>query len=350
MFMALSTHNALAAALLALSASAVSAQTTVRDVLQTVKPSTPKVSGLLNVRYAYDSQDESNGFDIRRMRLGVSGDFGKSIDYKVQAEYGGGSATSAASVKLLDAYLRVKIAKPINIQVGEYKVAYSQETLDGPATWLTIENPTAVNKLNAYSDESGMRANSRDIGLTLYGVLAQSKGRDVVTYRLGVFNGNGINLKDNDSHKDLSAYLTVSPTKSLTLSAAHYAGHYTTVGSQNTTTTLRRDRTSAGFTYTQGAFRLRSEYLHGKTGDRSHQGVYAIASYNLPHGLQPVLSYGYYQKDIDTKRDNQSDYLIGLNWQPLKNIRLQLDYTLTDYTNSKKDNRSLLETQLLVGF
>ncbi len=346
--MELSTHTTLAAALLALSASTVSAQTGVRDVLQAVKPSTPKVIGLLNVRYAYDSKDESNGFDIRRVRLGISGDFGKHIDYKVQAEYGGGSASSAASVKLLDAFLRVKIAKPINIQVGEYKVAYSQETLDGPATWLTIENPTAVNKLNGYSDESGMHANSRDIGLTLYGTLAQSRGRDIVTYRLGVFNGNGINLKDNDSRKDISAYLTVSPIKSLTLSAAHYAGHYTTTSGQ-TTATLRRDRTSAGLTFSEGAFRLRSEYLHGKTGERSHQGVYAIASYNLPYGLQPVLSYGYYQKDTDTKRDNQSDYLIGLNWQPLKYLRLQLDYTLTNYTNSSKDNSSLLETQVVLS-
>lgn len=348
--MSLHRHNALAAALLALSASAVSAQQqSVREVLQTVKPSTPKVSGLVNVRYAYDSSDESNGFDIRRVRLGVSGDFGKHLDYKVQAEYGGGSANTSASVKLLDAYLRIKMTPQINVQVGEYKVAYSQETLDGPATWLTIENPTVVSKLNGYSDESGLKANSRDVGLTLYGALARSKGRDIVNYRVGLFNGNGINLKDNDSHKDLSAYLTVSPVKSLTLSAAHYAGHYTTAtGGQ--TSTVTRNRTSAGFTFTKNAFLLRSEYLHGKTGDRKHQGVYATAAYSLPYGIQPVLSYGYYQKDTETRRDNQSDYLIGVNWKPLKQLRVQLDYTLTDYTNSSKKNKSLLETQLVASF
>lgn len=347
--MALHKHNALAAALLALSASTVSAQQSVREVLQTVKPSTPKVSGLVNIRYGYDSQEESNGFDIRRVRLGVSGDLGKHLDYKVQAEYGGGSANSSASVKLLDAFLRVKLLPQINVQVGEYKVAYSQETLDGPATWLTIENPTAVNKLNGYSDESGLKANSRDVGVTLYGALAKSKGRDVVSYRLGVFNGNGINLKDNDSHKDLSAYLTVSPVKSLTLSAAHYAGHYTATSS-GTTSTVTRNRTSAGFTYKEGQFFLRSEYLHGKTGNRKHQGVYATAAIDLPNGLQPVISYGYYQKNTETAKDNQSDYLIGINWKPLKQLRVQLDYTLTDYTNSSKKNKSLLETQLVATF
>jgi len=66
--------------------------------------------------------------------------------------------------------------------------------------------------------------------------------------------------------------------------------------------------------------------------------------------LQPVLSYGYYQKDTDLKADNQSDYTVGVNWSATKWLRVQLDYTHTDYTNSGKKNSNLLETQLLVAF
>ncbi len=335
-----------AAAALILSAGTVSAQDNKTDnFLESVKPSTPKVSGLVNGRYSYDSSDDSNGFDIRRARLAVSGDFGSKLDYKVQAEYGGGKANSAATVKLLDAYLRIKLSKEINFQIGEFKVAYSQETLDGPTSWLTIENPTVVNKLNGYSDESGLSANSRDVGARIYGSFIHKQGFDVISYKLGVYNGNGINLKDNNTQKDVAGLLYVTPVKSLTLSVGHYIGHYGETGK-----TVRRDRTSAGFTFKENNLFLRSEYLHGKTGDRSHQGVYATAGYKLAYGLQPVLSYGYYQKDTDSKRDNQSDYQIGLNWQANKYIRTQLGYTFTKYTNSEKKNKNLIETQLLVAF
>lgn len=327
----------LATALLALPVGAVSAQQSLKDIAKSVK-----VGGLLNARYSYDSSDKSNGFDIRRLRLSVGGDIGRRLDYKLQAEYGGGNSSSAATVKLLDAYLRVKVAKAFNVQVGEFKVAYSQESQDGPASWLTIENPTAVSRLNGYSDESGQKANSRDVGLRLYGALADG----IVTYKIGVYNGNGINLKDNDSQKDVAAFVTVNPWRSLTLSAGQYIGHYTTSAAG----TLRRNRTSAGLTYKDHHVTFRSEYLYGTTGPSHHQGVYATAAYTLPHGLQPVISYGYYQKDTETARDNQSDYLAGVNWTANKYLRLQLDYTFSHYTNSTKSDRNLLEAQLVASF
>lgn len=81
------------------------------------KPSVPKVSGLINVRYTYNSDDATpNSFDIRRLRLAVSGDISPKIDYKFQAEY-------ETSVKVIDAFVRFKPAKAFNVQVGEFKVA-----------------------------------------------------------------------------------------------------------------------------------------------------------------------------------------------------------------------------------
>ena len=125
----------------------------------------PKISGLINARYAWsDKEDATHGFDIRRIRLAADGVLSDKVDYKFQAEY-------ETSVKVIDAYLRWKIAPEVNVQIGEYKVQYSQETLYGPATWVTIENPTAVSRLNGYNDLSGLKANGRDVGITLYGDL-----------------------------------------------------------------------------------------------------------------------------------------------------------------------------------
>ena len=358
-------QESIAAAALLLAVSTVSAETNaeqgtflgddakVQVNLSQFKPSVPKVGGLVNGRYTYDTGTKDNdgnsynGFDLRRARLSVTGDFGKSIDYRIQAEFGGGKQNSSATVRLLDAYARFKFAKELNLQVGEYKVAYSQETLDGPTSWLTIENPTVVSKLNGYSDVSGQSANGRDVGLRLYGSFIHKEGYSIIGYKVGVYNGNGINLKDNNSFKDVETYITVNPIKELTLSFGNYIGRYTKDASSET---AKRNRLSAGFTYNPGKLFVRSEYLHGKTGDTNQQGFYATAAYRLPYGLQPVLSYGYYQKDTKAKQDNQSDYTVGVNWSVNKWIRVQLDYTHTDYTNSDKKNSNLLETQLLVAF
>ena len=98
----------------------------------------PKISGLANVRYSWsDKEGDTHSFDVRRVRLAADGELGKRLDYKFQAEY-------ETTVKVIDAYLRVKLLPEVNVQIGEYKVPYSQETLYGPATWLTIENPAAV--------------------------------------------------------------------------------------------------------------------------------------------------------------------------------------------------------------
>ena len=100
----------------------------------------PKITGMVNLRYAYDEDNkDQHGFDVRRVRLGVKGNLHEKLDYVFQAEYAG-------NVRLLDAYIRWKINPAFNIQVGQFKVHYSMETLGGPANWLTTEQAAGVSK------------------------------------------------------------------------------------------------------------------------------------------------------------------------------------------------------------
>ena len=118
----------------------------------------PKITGMVNLRYSYnEAKKDDQGFEVRRVRLGARGNLHRKVDYVFQAEYSG-------KVRILDAYLRWKIRPEFNIQVGEFKVHYSQETLLGPATWLTVNTPEAVTRLNGYSDYCGLTSNNgRDI-------------------------------------------------------------------------------------------------------------------------------------------------------------------------------------------
>ncbi|MBO7441763.1 MAG: hypothetical protein J6T83_01685, partial [Paludibacteraceae bacterium] len=75
-----------------------------------------------------------------------------------------------------------------------------------------------------------------------------------------------------------------------------------------------------------------------------------IAAYTFSRRFQPVVGYSYYQKDKSVDTDIQNDITIGFNWILNKHIRLQTNYILTDYSNSNKDNASLVEAQLSVKF
>lgn len=288
---------------------------------QSLTPSVPTISGLANFRYSYDSGDDSrHGFDIRRVRLAASGDLSPRLDYKVQAEY-------ETSVKVIDAYARVRIAKPFNIQVGEFKVPYSQETLYGPTSWLTIENPTAVAKLNGYQDLAGLKSNGRDVGLLLYGdafLSADSSFRHF-SYKVGVFNGNGINVKDNNNQKDFALLLYYRPIKSLAITFGQYFGHFGESGSVED-----RDRTSAGIEFKGERLTVRSEYLHGKTAGQKSDGLYAHAAFKASKVFQPLLSYDFFKSDADND-ERQSNFQAGLNITPIKHVRVQLAYTLKHY-------------------
>ena len=290
----------------------------------------PKISGLLNARYAWSDKDgDANSFDIRRVRLGANGTLSEKLDYKFQAEY-------ETSVKVIDAFLRWLIAPEFNVQIGEYKVQYSQETLYGPATWLTIENPVA--KLNGYNDLSGLKANGRDVGITLYGDLFNK----VLTYRVGIFNGNGINVKDNNDNKDFAGLLWVRPLKELAFSVGHYQGSYGAEGEEHV-----RIRTSAGVEYKNDRLTLRSEYLNGNTAGQKSDGVYATAAFWVTGAIQPVVSVDFWKADRDAD-ERQVNYTVGLNYVPVKKLRIQADYT---YTNNKEARGvSQFETQFILQF
>lgn len=292
----------------------------------------PKISGMVNVRYAWsDKEDDTHGFDIRRIRLAADGSLSDKLDYKFQAEY-------ETTVKVIDAFLRWKITPAFNIQIGEYKVQYSQETLYGPATWLTIENPAAVARLNGYNDLSGLKANGRDVGVTFYGDLFDK----VVSYRVGVFNGNGINTKDDNNKKDFAGLIWIRPLKELAFSVGHYQGVYGAKGDEHV-----RIRTSAGVEYKDDRLTLRGEYLNGNTAGQKSDGAYATAAYWVSKVVQPVVSVDYFKADRD-QDEQQWNYQVGVNVIPIKKLRIQAAYT---YTNNKvARDVSQFETQFILQF
>ncbi len=295
----------------------------------------PRISGYLQLLYNYSEADRASSFSIKRVRLDLQGPIYRQwVDYRVQLEF--------VSPKILDAYIRIMPWQALNFQIGQNKIPFSFDNVDYvPLKLATIDYPMSLQRLMGFSDLCGLKATGRDMGLTLFGTLVKSKGRPVVEYRAGVYNGAGINCADNNKSKDISARLVLTPLSGLRLSASGYWGECVLEGQKY----AERTRYAGGVAYDGDLF-ARAEYIWGKTGTVKSDGWYAMAGYWVTPKLAPVVRYDAFREVIRAKGTHQVDWLAGIDYKPFKNLRLQLNYTLRTYRSEAIKNSSLVQVMI----
>ena len=324
----------------------------------------PKISGFVQGLYQANLSDEgelsSNTFRMRRVRLSADGTLFKGLTYKVQADF-------LNSPVLVDAYMKYKVCNEFAIQVGQFKTPFSIESPINPVNLEIFDYGENVQKLGGYSDVCGVGKLGRDIGIMATGSLFPVELQNgekfgLVDYSLGVFNGNGINVVDNNNHKDIVGRLDFHPwVKTLTLSGSYYYGKYYKDEENNGT----RNRWAAGAQYNDGNLVIRGEYLHGSTGlivpittvtspndelgtTENYQlsnGYYAIVGYNFKLGkdkgqkLMPVLRYEHFTADQAVANGGTNWYTAGINYWPLKSVNFKLDYSLVQKESGSNSHR-----------
>ncbi|MDR2036829.1 MAG: OprO/OprP family phosphate-selective porin [Bacteroidales bacterium] len=295
----------------------------------------PKMSGLVNLRYRYDDLNDANSFDIRRARLDLRGDISKQLGYRLHVEF-------ANNPKILDAYVHWKINDYIALQTGQYKIPFSLENIYNPANLEMIDNSLVITALCGYSDVAGISANGRDIGIGFNGNLFRREGFNIINYSVGLFNGSGINTTDANKSKDFSGILTINPVKYLSLATYHYNG---STGAQENT--FQRVRTGFGVKYDDGHWLARGEYIKAKTDDFKSEGAYAVLGCFVYPKIQILVKYDYFKRDLNNSDTRQQNYTAGINYLPVKNIRLQLNYT---YATSPERDINSVAIQLMSTF
>ena len=316
-----------------------------------------KIGGWVDAQYSFDQKSDgskSSVMMIRRARLDFKGSLSKWVDFRLQADF-------APSPRLIDGYVKVNFCKYVQLQIGQFKIPFSLENKLSPLDLELTENAQVISALSGYKDVTGISsyANGREIGLMLTGTLASAEVRGekipILQYGVGVFGGNGINVKTDNMAKDFSARIEFCPfVKHLTFSASGYWGKYNMIyNDASTKTDGARIRYAGGAQYADEHWMVRSEYLWGRT-DFAYldeqtdtytptptytQGFYVVAGYwfdfgwgkNVPirQKLRPVVRIDYYQKNLDLLEKHPSIYYsAGLDWWPEKHVRVQLDYTL----------------------
>jgi phosphate-selective porin OprO/OprP len=285
---------------------------------------------------AWDKDIDSSGarlnsFSARRVRLTLSGDLFKNVSYKLQVD-------AVKSPMVLDALVEFKLAPEAGIRVGQFKVPFSQENLASSSDLDTINRSTPEEKLVPGRD---IGANGRDIGAALFGKYS------ILEYSLGVFNGSGIDRKDDNSKKDFGGRLVVRPVDFLSVGAAFYRGRKFLSAGQPA---VDRNRTGLELAVAHDPFSLKGEYIFAKDDKIEKSGWYLQGGwFVMPKKLQAVLKVDAYDKDRKTPDNRTNLWTAGLNWFFTAKSKLQVNYELYKLEGGKTDNSAFL-IQLQAGF
>jgi phosphate-selective porin len=308
----------------------------------------PKTSSLTFFGYiqpqfsAQFTDPSSNTFNFKRARFGVRGRASRSFSYYFSVETSD-FISADGNVYLLDAFVTYDKYKWAKASLGSFKQPFSLENVTACYALMTIDRSIVVDQLVAPQ---------RDYGLMLLGGDATTK----FEYRVGLMNGRGLGVTDNNTKKDIIGRLTYKPFDFLAVGTSFRYGY---------PNNNEDDRTTYGFEFLADyeGFALQGEYIHDE-GDYNRaagggcgatpvelgpkrQGAYIMLSYMSKIKLQPVFKYEYFDADTDVKYLGYQEMMtIGANYFFNDKTRLQVNYQSRTETPTIKNNSLVFQMQI----
>ncbi|HEY3390823.1 MAG TPA: porin, partial [Prolixibacteraceae bacterium] len=230
-----------------------------------------QLSGYTQVRYRFQQETgKIDGFDIRRARLDIRGNVNPYFSSRLQTDFAG-------TPKLLDAYAEIKIFDYLNFTVGQAKIPFSAENLASSNKMESIDRSQVVEALVGRGQDVIGNQNGRDIGVQVGGSLGKIENRFLFDFKIGLFNGAGINQEDKNDNKDFVGRLIAHPAKGFDLGGSYYTG----TGNFGKPTPSNQDRKRYGIevNYEYKRCFIRGEFIAGKDGAINRNGWYAQTGY-----------------------------------------------------------------------
>lgn len=348
-----------------------------------------KLSGYGITQYQYSSQEnaKSNSFNLRLARISLDGQIVNDFYWKAQIQFNGNTSTLGSSPRLVDLFAEWQKYDFFRVKLGQYKNPFTFENPMHPIDQGFMSCGQAVLKLAGFSDRAGAHSsNGRDIGLQFQGdFLKNNKGRNLIHYQVGVFNGQGINVKDVDQQKNIIGGVWVMPVQGLRIGTFGWTGSYARKGSwteknmqsgvEETKSGIRRlqqRRYAFSAEYLIDDWTFRSEYVHStglafakslsNTNDASAsncnlsadgdkaQGVYALViAPIIKKKLHAKARYDMYQPSGDAGKQ-RTQYEIGLDYEFHKNFEISGEYAFINDHSLLKHNYSLIDVEVSFRF
>ncbi len=313
-----------------------------------------QISAYTQVRYQIlEQENKVDGFDIRRAYFDIKGNLTPYFGYRLQTDF-------ASSPKIVDAQIDLKLNDYFNLTFGQQVIPFSLNNITSNTKLELADRVQAVEALASRKNDVLGDNNGRDIGITAYGSLLKLNDLDLIEYRIGLFNGNGINRADVNEDKDIIGRLVIHPIRNFYLggsvnygftpdSATFYNGNSSIKDKDKATANYFGVRKRFGFelSYDYKIISLKGEYITGQDGSLSKGGYYIqAAGYILPNKLQVAARYDSYDKDLDKPDNITTNITAGINLIFNSNFMLQVAYTMSDEEGeSIKNNYTSFQLQ-----
>lgn len=200
---------------------------------------------------------------------------------------------------LMGLYAGYRFSPALLVKAGQQKMYFFHEITDSPRTLEASGYSMGMNYLGGYLyDLCGLNSRSRDWGVTASGDLfLRENGKGRLSYYLGVFQGNGYSLKDDNGTKNFTGLLLFRPWQPLTVSVGGMWGKFT-AATAGDARLAARNRLSGSVFYDDGKYFFKSETVYGETDARQSWGVYALSGCWFRPDMALALRADHFQSDL----------------------------------------------------
>ena len=349
-----------------------------------------KFSGYIMSQYQYSDKESNKGekdinsFNIRMVRMALEGRVAKDFYWKAQLQVNGNTSNLTVAPRMVDAFAEWQKYDAFKVKAGQFKRPFTFENPMHPVTQGFMSYSQNVLKLAGFSDRNGEHSsNGRDIGVQLQGDLFKANdGHHFLHYQVGVFNGQGTNMKDVDQRKDVIGGVWVAPIKGLRIGAFGWTGSYARKGTwtevdasgnavaKSGVRSLEKNRYAFSAEYAAHDWTVRSEYIHSQgygfktpntsgketdctinyaAGDKA-DGFYALMiAPVIGKKLYAKARYDLYRPQADW-HTSKTQYEIGANYWIGKHVMIAAEYARVNDRSLKKENYNMFDLELDVKF
>ena len=331
-------------------------------------------------QYQYSSQEgsESNSFNLRMLRLSLEGRILDDFYWKAQVQLNGNTSTLGNSPRVVDMFAEWQKYKFFRVKAGQFKRPFTFENPMNPIDQGFMSYSQNVSKLAGFNDRAGGHAsNGRDIGVQLQGDFLKNKaGRELLHYQVGVYNGQGTNVKDVDQRKDVIGGVWVMPVKGRRIGIFGWEGSYARKGTwtaddgtaQNGVRSLDQHRYAISGEYVVDDWTFRSEYIHstGKAFAKALVNTNDATSTNCELSSNGDKSDGFYglviapiiKKKIHVKArydmyrptaewsKSRTQYEIGADYVFHKNFQINAEFARINDRSLAKHNYNMVDVEI----
>lgn len=286
-----------------------------------------------------EGNSKHSDMGIRMVRFYADGRV-MDLAYKLQVHMSG-MPGSTSGPRILDAWAEWQHWKALRLKFGQMKRGFSFENPMHPWNIGFGTYSQLSTKLAGLNDRVGEHSsNGRDFGIQLQGDLfpTHRDNHRWFHYQVGLFNGQGINASEVNSHKDIIGGFWVMPVENLQIGAFGWTGNFCKDG-----ITVDRNRYAFGLNYSGKKVMVRSEFavseghkisdykgadgqiLTTPTGTDGADGWYLAAGTSVAPRTKIYCKWDVYRDEKDWNSAHQM-YCISAEHLFHPNIKLQANY------------------------